>query len=71
MQIPKDQILSLLQGQGDDAKAQQAQGELPDTVDTDEHAGLLSKIGISPAELIAKLGGGGGLAGGIAGKLGL
>jgi len=70
VQIPKDQILSLLKGQGDDAKAQQAEGALPDTVDTDTHADLLSKLGISPAELIAKLGGGG-LAGGIAGKLGL
>ncbi|GAB3471732.1 hypothetical protein AB1207_23895 [Kineococcus endophyticus] len=69
MQIPKDQILSLLKGQGDDAKAQQAESELPDTVDTDEHAGLLSKLGLNPAELIAKLGGGAG--GGIAGKLGL
>ncbi|WP_328291467.1 hypothetical protein OG218_01670 [Kineococcus sp. NBC_00420] len=70
MQIPKDQILSLLKGQGDDDKAQQAEGELPDTVDTDEHAGLLSKLGISPADLLSKLGGGG-AAGGIAGKLGL
>jgi leucyl aminopeptidase (aminopeptidase T) len=73
MQIPKDQILSLLKGQGDDAKAQQAEGELPETVDTDEHAGLLSELGINPAELIAKLAGGGaggGVAGGIAGKLG-
>lgn len=66
MQIPKDQILSLLEGRGDDAQAQQAQGELPDTVDTEEHAGLLSKLGIDPAELIATSGGGG-----IAGKLGL
>ena len=70
MQIPKDQILSLLKGQGDDAKAQQAETELPDTVDTDAHAGLLSKLGIDPAELLTKLGGGG-IAGGIAGKLGL
>lgn len=74
MQIPKDQILSLLKGQGDEAKAQQAETELPETVDTDEHAGLLSKLGINPAELLSKLGGGGaggGIAGGIAGKLGL
>ncbi|WP_380174371.1 hypothetical protein ACFEMC_05615 [Kineococcus sp. DHX-1] len=69
MQIPKDQILSLFKGQGDDAKAQQAESELPDTVDTDEHAGLLSKLGLNPAELLSKLGGGAG--GGIAGKLGL
>lgn len=69
MQIPKDQILSLLKGQGDDDKAQQVDSELPDTVDTDEHAGLLSKLGINPADLLSKFGGG--AAGGIAGKLGL
>lgn len=70
MQIPKDQILSLLKGRGDDAEAQQAETELPDTVDTDEHAGLLSKLGLNPAELLSELGGGG-AGGGIAGKLGL
>lgn len=46
MQIPKDQTLSLLKGQGDDDTAQKADGELPDTVDTDEHAGMLSKLGL-------------------------
>ncbi|MGI4895326.1 MAG: hypothetical protein ACRYF3_09455 [Janthinobacterium lividum] len=71
MQIPKDQILSLLKGQGDDDKAQSAQAELPDTVDTDEHAGLLSSLGINPLDLLSKLGGGGGGIAGIAGKLGL
>jgi hypothetical protein len=68
MQIDKDQILQLLRSQGDDAKAQQADQELPGTVDTDQHAGLLSKFGLDPMELISKLGGGG--AGGAMGKLG-
>ena len=74
MQIPEDQILSLLEGRGDDAAAQRAETELPDTVDTDAHAGLLSELGIDPAELLTTLGGGGlggGTTGGIAGKLGL
>ena len=70
MQIPKEQILSLLKNQGNDDKAQQADAELPQTVDTDEHAGLLSKLGLNPADLLSKFGGDG-LAGGIAGKLGL
>ena len=66
MQIDKDQILQLLRSQGDDAKAQQADQELPGTVDTDEHAGLLSKFGLDPMELMKKFGGGGlgGLLGG-------
>ena len=59
------QILELLRSQGDDSKAQQADQELPDQVDTDKDAGLLSKFGIDPMELIKKFGGGklGGLLG--------
>ena len=56
MEIPKDQILELIKGRGDDAQAQQAQAELPDQVDTDAHQGLLEKFGINPADLIGGLG---------------
>ncbi len=65
MQIDKNQILELLRSQGDDAKAQQSDQELPSQVDTDKDAGLLSKFGIDPMELIKKFGGGklGGLLG--------
>ena len=59
MNIDKNTILELLRSRGDDQQAQQAEQELPDQVDTDQHAGLLEKFGINPAELIAKLGGGG------------
>ena len=58
MQIPKDQILDLIRSRGDDSQAQQAQSELPDQVDTDQHAGLLEKFGINPADLLSKFGGG-------------
>ncbi len=68
MNIDKDQILQLLRSQGDDAKAQQADQELPAQVDTDRDAGLLSKFGIDPMDLVKKLGGGGG--GGLGGLLG-
>lgn len=71
MQIDKNQILSLLRGQGDDAKADQADQELPDQVDTDTHSGTLAKLGLNPADLIAKLGGGsGGIGGALGGLLG-
>src|ERR671933_2224481 len=63
MQIDKNQILELLRNQGDDANAQQAYQELPGTVDTDQHAGILEQLGLSPMDLISKLGGGGGLGG--------
>ena len=67
MEIPKDQILQLLRSRGEDQKADQAQGELPDQVDPEKHADLLEKLGINPQDLLGSLGG----AGGIAGKLGL
>ena len=56
MEIPKDAILEMLTGRGDDAKAQQARAELPDNVDTDRDRGLLAKFGINPADLIGGLG---------------
>jgi hypothetical protein len=72
VQFDKSQILDLLRSQGQDDKASQAEGELPDKVDTDRDAGLLDKLGLDPAKLIAMLtgGGGGGLAGGLGGMLG-
>jgi hypothetical protein len=68
MQIPKEQILELLRSRGQDDKASQADGELPDQVDTEKDAGLLQKLGIDPGDLMGALGGGGG---GLGGKLGL
>jgi hypothetical protein len=68
MQIPKDQILQLLRSRGEDQKAEQADGQLPDQVDTEEHAGILQQLGIDPQDLLGSLGGG---AGGIGDKLGL
>jgi hypothetical protein len=67
MEIPKDQILQFLRSRGEDQKADQAQGELPDQVDPEKHAGMLEKFGINPQDLMGSLGG----TGGIAGKLGL
>ena len=66
MQIPKEQILELLRSRGENDKAGQAEGELPDQVDTEQHAGLLQKFGIDPQDLISQLGGSG-----IGDKLGL
>ena len=61
MQIPKDQILELLRTQGKDKEAEQANGELPDQVDTDQHQGLLAKFGVNPEELMRHFGGDGGV----------
>ena len=66
MQIPKDKLLELLRSRGEDDKAAKADSELPDQVDTEQHSGILEKLGIDP-ELTGKLG----AAGGIGDKLGL
>ena len=65
MQIPKEQILELLRSRGQEDKAAQADGELPDQVDTEQHAGILEKLGIDPGDIAGTLGGG------IGSKLGL
>lgn len=67
MQIDKQQVIEFLTSRGEPDKAQQAQGQLPDQVDTDQHADLLGRLGVDPQELI---GGAAGL-GGIGDKLGL
>jgi hypothetical protein len=57
MEIPKDKILELLRERGDHDKASQAEQELPEQVDPDRDAGLLSKLGIDPKDLLGNLGG--------------
>jgi hypothetical protein len=64
MQIDKDQIISFLRQRGDNAKADQAEQELPGQVDTEHDSGLLAKLGIDPSDLL------GGLGGGMGNKLG-
>ena len=57
MEIPKDKILELIRSRGDQDLAGQAESELPDQVDTEQHRGLLEKFGIDPGELLGGLGG--------------
>jgi hypothetical protein len=58
MQIPKDQILSLIESRLGGQKAQQAKSELPDQVDHEQHADLLQKFNVDARELLQKFGGG-------------
>ncbi len=58
MQISKDDILKLLRDKGQTDQLGQAQQELPEQVDTNQHADLLGKLGLDPKELLGKLGGG-------------
>jgi hypothetical protein len=56
MEIPKDKIIELIRNRGDHDQADQAEQELPDTVDTDRDRGLLDKFGVDPKEVLGKLG---------------
>ena len=57
MEIPKEQILELLRSRGEQDKAGQADQELPDKVDTEQHADILQRLGIDPQDLLGQLGG--------------
>ena len=63
MQIPKQQILDMLRDHnqpGDAGKADQAERDLPQQVDTEnaEHQSLLQQFGVDPAQLLSKFTGG-------------
>jgi hypothetical protein len=55
MQISKDQVLQLLRDKGQIDQADQAQQQLPDQVDTDQHADLLKNLNIDTQELLSKI----------------
>jgi hypothetical protein len=56
MQIPKDKILELIKQHGNAEQAGQAEQELPDQVDPEQHADLLKKFGVDPQDALSKLG---------------
>ncbi|HEX5407616.1 MAG TPA: hypothetical protein VFX16_35525 [Pseudonocardiaceae bacterium] len=56
MQIPKEKIMEMIKAHGEDDKTQQAHKELPETVDTDQHSGLLDKFGVDATKLVGGLG---------------
>jgi hypothetical protein len=61
VELPKDKIIELLRSRGENDKADRANDELPDQVDTDKDGDLLDKLGVDPGSLL----------GGIGNKLGL
>jgi hypothetical protein len=61
MNIDKSQIIELLRSKGDEAKAQQAENDLPDQVDTDKHKGILDSLGLDVGDLAKMVPGIGGL----------
>jgi hypothetical protein len=65
MEIPKEKILELLRERGQHDQADQADSELPDQVNPEQHSDLLKKFGVDPQDLAGKL------PGGVGDKLGL
>ena len=53
MQISKQQVLELLLATQQQTPVSDADQELPDPVDTEEHAELLRRIGLDPGQLAA------------------
>lgn len=57
MEIPKAMIVEKIRGRSGAEKANEADQELPDKVDTDSDAELLAKYDLNPDELIGEFGG--------------
>lgn len=55
MQIDKQQVINMLKKRGDHDQAAQAEQNLPQQVDTDQHADQLSKLGVNPQDLLGGL----------------
>ena len=55
MKIDKQQVIELLRERGEHDKAQQAEQELPDEVDHEEHSDLLNRFGVDPQEALKKI----------------
>jgi hypothetical protein len=57
VEIPKAMIVERIRAQQGAEKANEADGELPDKVDTEEDADMLEKYGLDPAQLTDIAGG--------------
>jgi len=57
MEIPKAMIVERIRSELGAEKANEADGELPDKVDTEENADLLQKYGLDPGQLTDIAGG--------------
>jgi hypothetical protein len=56
MQIDKQEIVDMLRERGDHDKATEAEQELPEQVDHEEHQDVLGRFGVDPQELMSRLG---------------
>lgn len=63
MEIPKEMVMSFIQQRMGGEQAAQADQQLPDQVDHEQHSDLLGQLGVNPQELLSHVSsqGGGGL----------
>jgi hypothetical protein len=54
MHLDKEFVLEELRKEGQSEKVQQALNELPDTIDHEQHAAQLEKLGLDPGKLAEK-----------------
>jgi hypothetical protein len=54
MHLDKQFVLDELKKEGQSEKVQQALDELPDKIDHEQHAALLTKLGLDPGKLVQK-----------------
>jgi hypothetical protein len=54
MHLDKQFVLDELKKEGQSEKVQQALDELPDRIDHEQHAALLTKLGLDPGKLVQK-----------------
>jgi hypothetical protein len=58
VKIDKDMVIEFIKSKVGDDEARRAERELPERVDTEKDAGLLSRFGIDAGDLLDKLPGG-------------
>ena len=63
MQIDKETVLNLIRERAGEGKAQEAESELPDQIDPEQHKDVLARFGVNPEELLGGITGGQGLPG--------
>jgi hypothetical protein len=54
MHLDKQFVLDELKKEGQSEKVQHALDELPDEIDHEQHAALLTKLGLDPGKLVQK-----------------
>jgi hypothetical protein len=52
MRIDKQQVVRLLRSRGEQDLAQRARAELPEPLDSDQHADQLARFGIDPRDVL-------------------